>query len=145
LGRTYDELISESVLADEDFIEIFPGADELYLEPIVGVSLSFSAESERFEAIFITLIKTMPNLAVYEGELPASYSLEMNQRDVHELKGEPWKSLGPIRMPEPMGETGGWDSYLLDGGFTSSHTVQFQYTVDMRVKTIVFALSGTSD
>jgi len=143
LGQTYEDLLLHELVPDEDFIELFPGDDEVYLEPIVGVSMSFSAETERLRALFITLRETAALTVVYEGDLPKPYSLVMNQADVHAVMGKPWASSGPIRLPVPIGQTGGWESYLLDPQIYPNTIVNFQYLESMDVKVIVFRLADT--
>jgi len=143
LGQDYETLLSNDIIPPDELIELFPGIDELYLEPDIGVSMSFREETLRFESLFITLIKTTPSTVEYKGEVPVPYRLEMTQSYVRALFGEPLESSGPIRMPEPMGQTGGWDSYRLDPVVYPNKTVMFQYTASMQVDTLVFTLIDT--
>lgn len=82
----------------------------------------------------------MPSTTDYRGELPDLYFSQMTQSDIHSIFGVPKESKGPIKMPEPMGQTGGWESYLLDQEIYPGVKVVFQYTADMQVKTLVFTL-----
>jgi len=140
LGQTYEELLKKSLLPDEDFIELFPEDDSLYLEPLVGVAMSFWAKTERLETIFVTLKESMPGIPIYAGDLPALYSSCMNQADVRARFGTPLGSSGPIRMPEPMGWTGGWDTFDLEPENYPNIKVKFQYLASMDLKCIVFTL-----
>lgn len=140
LGRNYDDLVSLGVINGQPLKELYPGRDNLHLNPKPGISLSFWAESKRFEALFVTLKKTTPSTVEYKGCLPEPFTIEMTQSDVHANFGEPMESRGPIKMPEPMGQTGGWESYALDSTVYPGKKVVFQYTAAMEVKTLVFTL-----
>jgi hypothetical protein len=140
LGQSYDELVRLGVIDGQPLKELYPGRDNLHLTPAHGISMSFWADSKRFEALFVTLRKTTPSTIEYEGYLPEPFTSGMAQSDVHETFGEPMEARGPIRMPEPMGQTGGWESYQLDPAFYPGIKVVFQYTAAMEVKTLVFTL-----
>ena len=102
--------------------------------------LTFQYETKVLDSLFFTLMETMPTTVKYKGDLPAPYRMAMTQSDVHALFGQPMGSRGPIKMPEPMGQTGGWESYLLDPVVYPGKKVVFQYTAAMEVKTLVFTL-----
>lgn len=140
LGQTYEDLLLKSLIPDEELIEIFPGVDELYIQPEEGVEMSFWAETERFESLYITLLKTPISTIEYRGELPAPYSLNMTQSTAHALFGEPFESSGPTKLPEPTGKTGGWESYRLDPVLYPNSKVGFRYLTSMNVNTLVFTL-----
>ncbi|WP_095102014.1 DUF6392 family protein [Pseudomonas sp. Irchel 3A5] len=135
LGQTHEYLMSESLVSDDEFLELFPGDDELYLEPQVGISMSFRAG---FQGLCITLRKSTPSTVEYTGELPRPYSLRMNQSDVHALLGKPMDSSGPVRMPQPMGQTGGWESYQSHSEINPNIRICFEYLESMEVSAIVF-------
>lgn len=140
LGENYEELIAQEVIPNQPLLELYPDCDRLDLEPEVGVCLTFWAETKRLEALFVTLLKTTPSTVKYEGELPEPYFSEMTQSDVHAIFGEPFEFKGPIKMPQPMGQTGGWESYRLDPEIYPGKKVEFQYTAEMQVDTLVFTL-----
>lgn len=140
LGVEYSLLVSRQIIPNKPIKGLYPDDDRLSLRPEIGVSLGFWAETKRYEALFITLIKSTPSTRAYTGELPPPYTPQMSQTDVHRIFGEPLEFKGPIKMPEPMGQTGGWESYLLDAAIFGPTKVVFQYTADMRVKTLVFTL-----
>lgn len=140
LGVDHDDHLTRDLISDHDFIEIFPGDNALYLEPLVGISMSFWAETERFESLRITLLKSTPSTVEYTGSLPEPYSLRMNQAKAHAILGKPLEYSGPIRMPEPMGQTGGWESYALDPSIYPNVRLQLQYLESMEVSAIVFTL-----
>lgn len=141
LGASYEELVSRDFIAKDQLLEaLYPDCDLLDMVLEAGLSLTFWADTKRLETLFVTLIKTTPSTIEYEGDLPAPYRSAMTQSDVHAVFGNPTESRGPIRMPEPMGQTGGWESFLLDSSIYPGKKVVFQYTADMRVKTLVFTL-----
>ncbi|WP_339492143.1 DUF6392 family protein [Pseudomonas sp. EA_15y_Pfl2_R67] len=140
IGSQHEVLVSEGILPDQPLTEMYEGRDRLEFGPEPGIELEFWRETRRFETLFVTLIRTIPSMSKYEGELPIPYMLEMTQSDVHAIFGEPMASKGPIKMPVPIGMTGGWDSYPLDPELYPGKKVVFQYTQDMRVKTLVFTL-----
>jgi hypothetical protein len=140
LGESYDVLIDRDQILGEKLQELYPGRDLLHIDLEAGLNLSFWAETKQFEAFFITLKKVMPGIIEYTGELPPPYSSKMTQADVHSIFGQPMESRGPIKMPKPMGQTGGWESYPLDPVIYPGKKVVFQYTAAMEVKTLVFTL-----
>ncbi|MBC3956242.1 DUF6392 family protein [Pseudomonas triticifolii] len=140
LGNTYGELVSKSLVNDDGLIELFPGIDELYLEPQLGLSMSFWAETERFESICITFLKSTPSTVAYTGALPAPYRHLTNQTTVREILGEPLEVSGPVRLPQPMGMTGGWEYYSLNPETYPNTRLQIQYLESMDVNAIVFTL-----
>ncbi|MHC8401268.1 DUF6392 family protein [Pseudomonas sp. MDT1-17] len=140
LGETHDNLVALGIVPTEPLKELYPGRDHLHINPELGIALSFQAETKQFESLFVTLIKTTPSTSKYEGQLPLPYMSKMNQSDVHAVFGDPMESRGPIKMPEPMGQTGGWESYPLDPLIYPGKKVVFQYTASMEVKTLVFTL-----
>ncbi|KHK63118.1 DUF6392 family protein [Pseudomonas frederiksbergensis] len=140
IGTSHEVLVGQGVLPDQTLTEMYEGRDRLELELEPGIELEFWRETRRFETLFVTLMRTIPSMSKYEGELPIPYMLEMTQSDVHAIFGEPMASKGPIKMPVPIGMTGGWDSYPLDPELYPGKKVVFQYTQDMRVKTLVFTL-----
>ena len=140
LGQNYDELIAQGDIPDQPLIRLYPDCDRLDLTLEKGIEMTFWAETKRLEALFITLVRTLPSTIEYEGTLPEPYTAEMTQSYVHAIFGEPFEFKGPIKMPQPMGQTGGWESYRLDPEIYPGKKVVFQYTAAMRVKTLVFTL-----
>ncbi|WP_338919018.1 DUF6392 family protein [Pseudomonas silesiensis] len=140
VGHSYESLLASGKIPSHSLDELYPGCDRLDLEVENGIELTFWAETKVLESFFITLMKTMPSTVKYEGELPRPYTSAMNQSDVHRIFGDPMESRGPIKMPEPMGQTGGWESYPLDPTIHPGKKVVFQYTAAMEVKTLVFTL-----
>lgn len=140
LGQSYDELVAQGISFIQPPEALFLESALLDTEPEDGISLTFWAATERLETLFVTLKKSTPSTVEYEGELPAPYKAGMTQSDVHSLFGEPMESKGPIKMPQPMGQTGGWESYPLDPAVYPGKKVVFQYTAAMEVKTLVFTL-----
>jgi hypothetical protein len=140
LGQSYRVLVENSVIPNMPLQELYSGRDWLDISPVPGVEFSFWAETSRLEKVFITRMETMPGITVYEGGMPEPYEKAITQSDVHALLGEPTESRGPIKMPQPMGQTGGWESYPLDPAVHPGKKVVFQYTAAMEVKTLVFTL-----
>ena len=140
IGTSHEVLVGQGVLPDQTLTEMYEGRDRLELELEPGIELEFWRETRRLETLFVTLIRTTPSTKEYKGELPALYMAQMTQSDVHAMFGKPMASKGPIKMPVPIGMIGGWDSYPLDPERYPGKKVIFQYTQDMRVKTLVFTL-----
>ena len=140
LGMTHNEMFSKFIIPDSEFLQLFPGDDELYIEPEVGVEMNFAAETGRFQSLHFTLLKTTPSTVEYSGVLPAPFSLRMNQSLVHALFGEPVEHSGPVNMPDPRGQTGGWEYYNLDPRVYPNTRAQFQYLESLDVNAIVFTL-----
>lgn len=140
LGKTYAELVVDQIVPEVVLQEIYPGSDRLYICPEEGLGMEFSADEKIFVMFFITLKKTTPSTSPYKGELPDIFFPEMDQEMIIELFGEPIEYRGPVLLPMPIGQTGGWASYLYDGELFPGVELQFQYTADMQVDTLAFIL-----
>ncbi|KFE57921.1 DUF6392 family protein [Pseudomonas syringae] len=140
LGQTHEYLLSESLIPGDEVVEVFPGDDDVYLEPEKGISMKFCDDDGRFESFTITLVKLFPEEHEYKGELPTPYNTNMNKLGVHDLFGLPYKSAGPAKIPHPTGSTGGWDSYPLDQSMYPNVEVVFHYLKTTQVDYIAFGL-----
>lgn len=140
LGKTYESLLSQGFFPSAKPWKIFDDDDQFSLTIENGLSLTFHENTRKLESIFITLIKTTPSTAEYKGHLPKPFVSKMNQAEVHASFGEPMASKGQVKMPQPMGMTGGWDAYRLDPATYPNTKVVFQYTAALVVNTLVFSL-----
>jgi hypothetical protein len=140
LGQTHEYLLSESLIPDDELVEVFPGDDQVYLQPLEGISMTFWDESGRLEYFVITLVKVFPDEPEYKGALPPPYSSNMDKIKVRDLFGVPSGSSGPARVPNPIGWSGGWDSYPLDQSLYPNVKVVFHYLPTDQVDTIAFSL-----
>ncbi len=139
LGLPYSTLIAQGIIPDRPLTELYKGRDWLTLKPEKGVELSFRAETQCFERLFITLIQTVEDQTVYHGALPQPLALNMTQSGVRTDFGPPSETSGPRKIPT-IGMVGGHDAYPLDTATHPRGQVMFQYTADMRVKTLFFTL-----
>ncbi|MBN6712532.1 DUF6392 family protein [Pseudomonas capsici] len=140
LGETYESLLGQGFFPSTKPWKIFDDDDQFSLNIENGLSLTFHEGTRKLESIFITLIKTTPSTAEYKGLLPRPFVSEMNQSEVHASFGEPMASKGQVKMPKPMGMTGGWDAYRLYPAIHPNAKVVFQYTAALLVNTLVFSL-----
>jgi hypothetical protein len=138
LGMTHGEMFSKSIIPDNELVQLFPGDDEFYFEPEIGLEINFAANTLSFRSLHITLLTTTPSTVKYTGELPEPFSLRMSQSDVHAIFGQPLEYSGPVSLPEPRGQTGGWEYYQLDAEVCPNVKIQFQYLESMEVSAIVF-------
>lgn len=140
LGKTYDALIMDGLIPNQSLQALYEGRDRLHMELVPGISLSFWAETRRLEALFITLTKSTPSTVEYRGELPKPFSSVMTKSDIRSEFGEPMQTSGPIKMPQPLGMTGGWDAYPLEPSRYPNTKLIFKYEATMRVKALLFTL-----
>ena len=140
LGKTYETLLSQSFISSAEPWKTFHDDDEFSLKIEDGLSLTFHETTRKLESIFITLVKTTPSTVVYKGELPKPFASKMRQTEVRTNFGESMTSKGPVKMPLPMGMTGGWDSYRLDPITHPNIKVVFHYTAELTVSTLIFSL-----
>lgn len=140
LGDDFFSLVEREVIPARPLKELYPGRDVLSMSLEPGLSLDFWAETMRLETVFITLIKTIPSTFVYQGELLEPFSFDLSQVDVRSLLGEPFQYGGAVELPKPIGRKGGWDAYRMDENSYPNVKVQFQYTADLKVNTLVFTL-----
>ncbi|WP_097303611.1 DUF6392 family protein [Pseudomonas chlororaphis] len=143
LGRTYPEMITSGMYLPGGPPEgIFEDSDTITMSPEAGIELEFWASTQRFEALYISLLKRFAEQSAYKGKLPYHLEIKMNQKWVRSHHGEPLESGAPYRIPV-LGMTGGWDTYRF-AGFPKHIHVRFKYTVDMEVEGIVFRLNEKS-
>ena len=144
LGRRYDVLIAEGLIPNQPLQELYEGRDRLYLEPALGLSLSFWAETKRLETLFIALLKSTPSTVEYKGELPRPLASTMTKSDIRSHFGVPIESGAPVKMPQPGGMTGGWDAYHLDPSTHPNIKLVCKYSSTFQVKALVFTLIDKS-
>ncbi|MEW7855115.1 DUF6392 family protein [Pseudomonas chlororaphis] len=143
LGRTYPEMTASGMyLPGGPQKGIFEDSDTIAMSPEAGIELEFWASTQRFEALYISLLKRFPEQSIYKGKLPYHLETKMNQQWVRSHQGEPLESGAPYRIPV-LGMSGGWDTYRF-AGFPKHIHVRFKYTVDMEVEGIVFRLNEKS-
>ncbi|MEB6588203.1 MULTISPECIES: DUF6392 family protein [Pseudomonas] len=136
IGKSYAELLDQGLEPNLRFIRLYPGATELYLEPYPGVSWRFDAHTKILQAIIVTLIRRVEPQPEFEGHLSQPYGC-LDKPSVREAWGHPVNSRGPLKMPQPIGKTGGWDIYRLSSqGFENVELV-YQYNVDLKVSGVV--------
>lgn len=140
LGQTYEAMLSRGVVSNQPLSELYKGRERLALKVADGVELSFFANSKVLERVLITLEASMPGVAVYDGELPKPFAKSMTQAGVRTTFGSPVESRGPIKMPKPLGQTGGWDTYPLDTNNVGGARVIFSYSSALLVQTLAFVL-----
>lgn len=139
LGVSHEELIEKNIIPDDDLIELFPGVGELFLEIVTGVDISFDPVTEKFQTLNVTLKQTTPSTVEYTGELPPPFKHNMTQEYVRASLGSPRHYSGPVKMPEPMGQTGGWESYHLNVPGLEGIELIVGYTESMEVEGLAFS------
>ena len=141
LGLRYNEL-KVSGMHVHGGLSGLEGLDWLALEPEQGVEMSFHEESQVFYRINFSLKETYPEEQLYKGELPPPFKPEMTKLEMRAVLGEPLYSSGPIQMPQPIGQTGGWESFCLGQELFSGVEIVLQYTASNEVCGLVFSLPG---
>ncbi|MCY1390968.1 hypothetical protein D3C76_1069360 [compost metagenome] len=139
LGSEYEDMLERGLVPLICPKQLYAGSDSFYLECVTGIYMTFSDATNRFEALFITLKKAAPSIIEYAGELPNPYHHHMTQTSVREMFGEPFEKQPPVKTPYPIGEVGGWESYIPYSASKANVKVVFQYAADMQVTTLVFA------
>ncbi|TWR82614.1 DUF6392 family protein [Pseudomonas saxonica] len=139
LGHTYEKLLAEGLALGSSPTPLFPEGqnEDLIQKPAPGVELWFCAENRKLERTVITLSPIFNDDPVYEGELPKPFTRKMDQDGVRALMGEPYQSKGPVKLPPPIGITGGWDAYRID--HTNAEVV-VQYLKDKSACGLAFCL-----
>lgn len=143
LGVSHDELVAKGIVSSGKFIEVYPGAWTVYLEPVPGLTLSFWAEDKKFESLIFSLAETSTSKIVYQEKLPEPYARCVTRENALEILGEPVESKGPFKMPQPMGEVGGWDKFSLVGRQYPGLVIIVKYDVAMKVVGLAFAVAKT--
>lgn len=138
LGKSQDELIREDNSWLTDFVEVYPGALSVYLQPAPGLNLRFWAEDRRFESVIISIAPTATSKSVYQRKLPQPYDGCTTREQTLKFLGDPLETKGPFMMPLPMGKVGGWDKFELKGHV--GLVVIVKYDVDLNVIGLSFAL-----
>lgn len=142
LGRTYRELVQEGLVRDEALRPLFKEGEneDLIQTAEPGIELWFWAHTERLERITITLTAQFEGEHVYKGELPLPFTHKMDQPGIHAKLGTPDDSKGPVKLPLPIGMTGGWDAYRLDRSLHHNAEVAIQFLADKSVAGMAFRL-----
>lgn len=140
IGQTYDVLVSKGVIPTRSLTELYPGREHLTLHVQSGIELSFRAGDKCFETLYISLLEGTPGVSVYKGELPKPFIRVMTQESVRSSFGIPKESKSPVKLPKPIGMTGGWDLYDLDSIANRKVKVMFQYTAALAVDSLVFTV-----
>lgn len=143
LGRSYDELVSEGVVPADKVIEVYPGALSFYLQPAVGVTLRFWADTRTFEAVNILLAQRFYDSQPYSGALPDPYVKCITRQAALELFGSPITSKGPFTMPIALKEVGGWDKFGMKKLDYDALTIIVSYDVELNVNSLAFTIKQT--
>ena len=145
LGRTHQELVMSGLIQDKPLIPLCEESEneDLIYEPTPGISLWFWAETKRLERIAITLKAQSRRELVYAGELPLPFTKNMDQPSVHAKLGVPDRSMGPAKLPKPIGVTGGWDAYRLDSSLHHNAEIAIQFSADKTAVGLAFRLIDT--
>lgn len=141
LGRPQDELIREDDSWLTDFVEVYPGALSLYLQPEPGLNLRFWAEDKRFESVIISIAPTAASKSVYQHKLPQPYDGCVTREETLKVLGGAVESRAPFMMPLPMGNVGGWDKFDLAGH--EGVVIIVKYDVALNVIGLSFALRAS--
>lgn len=139
LGLGFAELVAKGTIPNQPLIKPFGQSNWLTMHPVAGVELVFKDETNYLEQVLITLISTVGQ-PVYTADLPAPFTLNMNQRWVRSVLGEPMETKGPAKLPGGLGMRGGWDAYRLSTGSNLSAKVTFGYLESLAVNNIGFSL-----
>jgi len=139
LGCSYDALIANGVIDNLPLQDLYEDGESLEVEPAPGIELIFWPETLRFEGIYVTL-KNEQSLEgrAFCGGLPGNFGSVSNQLQVHESFGEPIMSKGILEL-QGTG-LGGWDTYQLESNLHPAALVDFQYSTNLNVLRLFFAL-----
>lgn len=142
LGRTYSELTGDGVIEEQALTPFLKNNEneDLVHKPLPGMELWFWAGTMKLERIVITLIPRTADAPAYKGELPMPFVHQMTQLSIRAILGEPHKSKGPAKLPPPIGVTGGWDAYRLDGSIHPNAEVAIQFLADKSACGLAFRL-----
>lgn len=139
LGLRYDEVTAAGVHVHGELSGL-EGLDWLALEPEQGVEMSFHEESLVFYRMNFALKETYPGEQLYIGKLPSPFKSEMTQLEMRPILGDPLYSSGPLKMPQPIGQAGGWESFYINQELFSGVENVLQYTASNEMCGLVFSL-----
>ncbi|HCF4372112.1 TPA: hypothetical protein NIE58_006090 [Pseudomonas aeruginosa] len=137
LGKSYEELVTKSIIPKGILEEPYDGCDHLTNSPEEGIELAFEKDTNRLDKISFLLIRTVGELRPYAGDLPQPFSKEMDKAGVRSVLGVPEDTKEPFKMPV-IGLVGGWDYYAYLE--RPEIKVFFSYTAEMKVDTLSFIL-----
>lgn len=142
LGKSYSNLVNSNLVPAQPLARLYEDSQSLEVEPCQGIELSFWFETQRFEAIYITLISQVPDQEqAYSGTLPPPFDLLKTQVDVRATLGAPYKSKGAESwIGPPAFKMGGWDFYELDSSLNPNCQVEFQYDQKMNIYLLSFSV-----
>jgi hypothetical protein len=144
LRKNYSELVEDGLDPELRRLRLFSGDDEFYLEPSTGVTYVFDAKGKVLKAVQVCMIKRVEEQPEFDGFLSMPYGC-LTQEVVRENWNNPVRSSGPVRLPSPIGQTGGWEIYSLASVGHENTEVIYQYTSDFKVSGVVLRVKPDED
>lgn len=138
LGQHRHQIHVEGIDLQNPRAENYVAIEWLSVEVEVGVYLEFKVDTLIYETLHVHLLDDVSDIFEYSGELPALFKMGWAQSDVRKEFGEPLDSQGPMSIPEPIGQVGGWDTYLLSSDVYSNIRVTFKYSDSLDVYGLCF-------
>lgn len=133
LGQRRDQINIEGLDIQTPRVERYTAGEWMDIDVEAGVVMEFRIEAQIFEALYFRFLDNESDDFEYSGELPAPFKAEMSKSDVRAFFGTPDESQGPIKIPEPIGEVGGWDVYFMNRDVYPKIQVFFRYLETLEV------------
>ena len=139
LGQRHADLVGQGIIPAEPPVRRYEDSPVRVLHIEDGLSLEFSAETDRLTGVYFDLALSTPSTTVYQGVLPSPFDGLETQEQVRAKLGQPVESKGPMKAPAPLKQIGGFDVYRLA---SSNSKAVVSYLATLQVKTICFMLDS---
>lgn len=142
LGHPHASLVTLGHFPDIPLEVVFMGQESETATPQPGLELEFSTEPLILKCVHVNVIRTIPQDQPYQGTLPGRLQGLTTRKEVTERFGPSSMSQPPLRMPSPLGDTGGWDVFAWENTNNVPTFVMFQYNTELQVCDLAFFREG---
>lgn len=138
LGQRRDQILIQDLDIHSPREERFTAGEWFDIDVEPGVVMEFKVKTQIFEALYICFFDDVSDDFEYAGELPQPFKFGGAQSEVRAVFGAPDESQGPIKIPDPIGEIGGWDIYYMNPELYPNATMIFKYSESLEVCDLSF-------
>lgn len=142
IGHSHASLVTLGHLPNIPLKFIFLGQESETATPLPGLELEFSTEPLILKCVHVNVIRTIPQDQIYQGTLPDRLQGLATRKEVTERFGPSPMSQPPLRLPSPLGDTGGWDVFTWENTNNAPTFVMFQYNTELQVCDLAFFREG---
>ncbi|WP_152645381.1 hypothetical protein [Pseudomonas sp. 10-1B] len=142
LGQQHSTLVANNDLSASPLAFVFIGQESETATPLPGLELEFSAGPLVLECVHVNLISRICQEQTYQGMLPDRLQGLSTRTEARDRLGPRRSSQPPLRMPLPLGDTGGWDVFAWKNTNNAPISIMCQYNTKLQVCDLAFFRDG---